>query len=38
MLMGFKSLDPIEHYWNKYLKLFKYVLDDDQKAISRYEI
>lgn len=36
VLQGFKSLDPIEHYWNKYLKLFKNVIKDDKKAIGRY--
>jgi len=36
MLQGFKSIDPLEHYWNKYLKLFNNVIDDDKKAIDRY--
>lgn len=36
VLQGFKSLDPIEHFWNKYFKLFKNVIEDDEKAIGRY--
>jgi len=36
MLMGFKNMQPEEHYFNKYFRLWKWVLEEDEENIKRY--
>ncbi|NJL13864.1 MAG: alpha/beta fold hydrolase [Microscillaceae bacterium] len=39
MLQGFKSMNPMQHYWQKYLDIFKKVqgAKNDEKGLKKYE-
>ncbi|NPV93224.1 MAG: alpha/beta fold hydrolase [Firmicutes bacterium] len=37
IITGFKNMEPHEHYWHKYFRLWKMVATDDEDNIRRYQ-
>ncbi len=36
MVMGFKSMQPEEHYFNKYVRLWRWILEEEEEYIKRH--